>query len=382
LRAERSAKGDGRFYTITINCIDGSGNRSTEIRKVVVAHNIKSPISGASHKIGSTVNLEGVFWDKPGNTHTATWMVDNTIVKGIVTEPEGIKNGKVTGSYKFSTAGVYKLQMNVKDQHGVVSYANTNGDVDAIVVIYDPNGGNAYGGGWFASPKGALKSDPNATGKVSFGFASSYFKKATSPKGETQMEFKIGALEFNALNFEYLVISNARAQFKGSGRINGDRAGYDFIMTVIDGKIDGSGTDKIRLKIFSKSTGEIIYDNQPGASDADDPKTTVGVGSEIVIITGKKQGIREDQDYITEANDKFGVKLFPNPTTSSFNLLVNSLDKEDVQVKVFNATGQLIKSIKGIAGQTTSFGNELKAGMYFIEVVQGENKQTVKLIKF
>jgi hypothetical protein len=30
--------------------------------------------------------------------------------------------------------------MNVTDQNGVTSYANTNYDLDAIVVIYDPNG--------------------------------------------------------------------------------------------------------------------------------------------------------------------------------------------------------------------------------------------------
>lgn len=382
LRSERSALGTGRIYTIQVECTDASNNKSYSETTVSVVHNITSPGSGSPFKIGSTVNFEGVFWDKPGNIHSASWLIDNITTTGIVAEPTGLKNGKVTGSYKFSNAGVYKLKMNLKDQDGIISYANTNGDVDAIVVIYDPNGGNAYGGGWFASPKGALKADPDATGKVSFGFASSYFKKATTPKGETQMEFKIGSLEFNALNFEYLVINNARAQFKGTGKINGDKAGYGFIMTVTDGRIDGSGTDKIRLKIFNKITGEVIYDNQPGASDADDPQTTVGDGSDIVIITATKQGVREDLDYITEANGTFSIKLFPNPTQSSFNLLVNSLDKTDVQVKVFNSTGQLVKSIKGIAGQTTSFGNELKSGMYFIEVVQGVNKRTVKLIKF
>src|SRR5678815_4457944 len=147
LRAERSGSGDGRVYTITITATDAAGNSSTSSVEVRVTHNITSPQSGKSFKVGSTVSLEGEFWDKQGNTHSATWLIDdNTTVKGTVTEPTATKNGKVTGSYKFTAAGVYKLQMNTKDQNNVVSYANTNGDLDAIIVIYDPNGGYTYGG--------------------------------------------------------------------------------------------------------------------------------------------------------------------------------------------------------------------------------------------
>ena len=36
LRAERSAKGTGRWYTITVECTDSSGNRSTNYVQVSV----------------------------------------------------------------------------------------------------------------------------------------------------------------------------------------------------------------------------------------------------------------------------------------------------------------------------------------------------------
>jgi hypothetical protein len=172
-------------------------------KQVVVAHNITAPQSGNPFKIGSTVNFAGVFWDKPGNSHTAKWLLDSsTSVSGILTEPSGTQNGKATGSYKFNSAGVYKLQMNITDQTGATSYANTNGDLDAIVVIYDPNGGTVYGGGWFNSPAGALTNNPSATGKASYGFAVNY-KNAVKPTGETQFGFKVGSFEFNAVNFDW-----------------------------------------------------------------------------------------------------------------------------------------------------------------------------------
>jgi hypothetical protein len=38
LRAERSGRGDGRVYTISITAVDGSGNSSCVIVKIIVPH--------------------------------------------------------------------------------------------------------------------------------------------------------------------------------------------------------------------------------------------------------------------------------------------------------------------------------------------------------
>ena len=124
--------------------------------------------------------------------------------------------------------------------------------------------------------------DPSLTGKLSFGFNSQYFKGATNPKGEVLVNFLAGDFEFNALNFDYLVITSARAQFGGFGKVNGV-SGYNFILTVVDGDLSGGGVDKFRLKIWDKASGVIIYDNEPGRSDADDPITPVGDPSSIII---------------------------------------------------------------------------------------------------
>jgi hypothetical protein len=118
---------------------------------------------------------------------------------------------------------------------------------------------------------------------MTFGFNSKFFKGATNPKGESQLDFLLGNFEFNALNYEYLVIDKARAQFRGFGKVNGS-SGYDFIVTVIDGGLPGGGgVDKFRIKIWEKTTGRIVYDNQMGASDAADPTMNIGLGGDISI---------------------------------------------------------------------------------------------------
>jgi uncharacterized delta-60 repeat protein len=388
LRAERSANGDGRIYTITITATDGSGNTAVKTVEVRVPHDIKNPHSGQAFKLGSTVAFEGGFWDVPGNIHTAKWLIDdNATAKAVVTEPSGNKNGKITGSYKFTTAGIYKLQMNITDQKGVTTYTNTSGDLEAIVVIYDPNGGNTYGGGYYNSPAGALKSKPLATGKASYGFAMDYFKNSTNPKGETQFEFKVGDFEFNALNFEYLVISNSMAQFKGTGKIIGGQSGIGFTMTVVDGQLDGSGIDKIRMKIYNKNTGAVIYDNQPGASDTALPTQAVGPNSVIVVqsnngnalSTTTSRQIAEESKSI----DDLEVRVNPNPASTYFNVTIKSNNtKEKIALQVFDQYGRSIEVRSHIPnGATIRVGNLYRPGAYYIRVLQGMQHKEIKLIK-
>ncbi|WP_164972756.1 T9SS type A sorting domain-containing protein [Lacibacter luteus] len=390
LRAEIPKRGVKRIYTITVTCTDAAGNESSANTDVIVSHNIITPASGASVKIGTTVSLTGEFWDVPGKTHTAKWLIDDKTIGGIVTEPSGINNGAVAGSYKFTAAGVYKLRMNVTDQYGVTGYSNTNENLDAILVVYDPNGGYTYGGGKFTSPQGALIKTPSATGEATYGFTVNY-KNGALPKGETQFDFKVGDFEFNALNFDYLAISNAKAQFKGTGKIIGGQSGIGFIMTVIDGALDGTGVDKIRMKVFNRNTGQVYYDNQPGASDAASPTQPVGANS-IVVISGSNGSIITAKSGSDELeNERLSIKLvdeltasvYPNPASSYFNVLVNSNDvNERIILQVYDLNGRLVEVKNNVSNESIiRLGDLYKAGVYYVKVIQGKQHKELKLVK-
>jgi len=61
---------------------------------------------------------------------------------------------------------------------------------------------------------------------------------------------------FHSVVYEWLVVSGARAQYKGTGTING-AGNYGFLLTAIDGQINGGGgTDKFRVKIWDKNNGD------------------------------------------------------------------------------------------------------------------------------
>ena len=79
--------------------------------------------------------------------------------------------------------------------------------------------------------------------------------------------------------------------------------------------------------------------------------------------------------------DKMNVQVSPNPAINDFKLLVTTADNESITVKVFEVQGRLIREMRINANQATTFGSDLKAGTYAIEVHQGKNVKTERILK-
>jgi hypothetical protein len=76
------------------------------------------------------------------------------------------------------------------------------------------------------------------------------------------------------------------------------------------------------------------------------------------------------------------VTVFPNPSKSNFNLQVTTANKEVVTARVLDLQGRFIKSIMVTPYQTQTLGSDLKAGVYLIEVRQGQQVKTMRVVKF
>ena len=79
---------------------------------------------------------------------------------------------------------------------------------------------------------------------------------------------------------------------------------------------------------------------------------------------------------------EMNLLVFPNPTTNEFKLNVKTNDEEKIVVKVMDASGRLMKNMGMMPNETIAFGNDFKAGAYFIEVSQGDKTKTQRVIKF
>jgi len=217
-------------------------------------------------KVGYSVDLDGSASYHPGgNIVSYDWSFgDNTTGSG------------VSVSHTYTAVGIYNVNLTITDDRGAQSSDTT------MVVVYDPSGGFVTGGGWINSPAGAYTENPSLTEKATFGFVSKYQKGANVPTGQTEFQFKIANLNFHSDSYDWLVIAGARAQYKGTGTINGS-SGYGFMLTAIDGQVSGGGgTDKFRMKIWDRTTDSIIYDNQIGVEDNADPATAIAGGSIVI----------------------------------------------------------------------------------------------------
>jgi hypothetical protein len=78
----------------------------------------------------------------------------------------------------------------------------------------------------------------------------------------------------------------------------------------------------------------------------------------------------------------FNVKAYPNPTEHQFTLALEGGSNEKVQVTVYDAVGRQVKKIERNDNVSViRFGEDLKMGAYIVEVKQGVNRKTLKLLK-
>jgi hypothetical protein len=82
-------------------------------------------------------------------------------------------------------------------------------------------------------------------------------------------------------------------------------------------------------------------------------------------------------------NNEFNVKVFPNPSTEEFNIQVLTNNNSPVTVTITDVSGRKISSITIPVSKLTvaTVGKGLVGGIYYAQVIQGDQLQTVKLVK-
>ena len=80
---------------------------------------------------------------------------------------------------------------------------------------------------------------------------------------------------------------------------------------------------------------------------------------------------------INDFSKKSCIKLFPNPTSD----LIFIKNIHPAQLNIYDQSGLIIKTIKIKESDKTISLNELKPGMYFIEIVSNNYVEVLKIIK-
>ncbi|MBT5774195.1 MAG: hypothetical protein HOH95_07445 [Dehalococcoidia bacterium] len=239
---------------------------------------IDAPLDPVS--VETVVHASATFTDPDTlDSHTATWDWGDGSSEVVLVEPTGTRS--TASTHVYTSAGVYGVTLRVTDDFGTWDES-----VFEFVVAYDAEAGFVTGGGWIDSPTGAYTpedaSDTDVVGRATFGFVSRYRRGATVPSGNTDFRFRAADFNFHSEDYQWLVVGGARAQFKGTGVING-AGDYGFLLTAVDGDLPGGGgVERFRIKIWDVATDIVVYDNQAGSDDGTPLATAIGGGSIVI----------------------------------------------------------------------------------------------------
>jgi hypothetical protein len=89
--------------------------------------------------------------------------------------------------------------------------------------------------------------------------------------------FPAAGFEYRSTQLSWLVVSGDTAFFQGTGTINGS-GHYTYLVSVIDGKVNGSNIDLLRVQIWDTETGQMFYDSQWGEFRFVDPTIVISCG--------------------------------------------------------------------------------------------------------
>jgi len=80
--------------------------------------------------------------------------------------------------------------------------------------------------------------------------------------------------------------------------------------------------------------------------------------------------------------EKLAAIAVPNPTSTSFNLVIKGNRKSPVSVKVIDISGRVVERYEKFpANHVFKVGQRLAAGSYFVEVIQDDQKKIIRVIK-
>lgn len=147
--------------------------------------------------------------------------------------------------------------------------------------------------------------------------------------------------------------------------------------------LQGQGTTSIQVLYSNNSlSGEVSVYSVSNCRSSSARTTKVKLTACSPSFSGKAENTESEKQTAIVLPEDFSVQVFPNPSTSQFNIKVVSADKEQVHVRVMDAQGRQLKSFTVSPFQTIQTGNELKPGVYLIEIKQGTKMKTERMVKF
>jgi Bacterial Ig-like domain/Secretion system C-terminal sorting domain len=105
-----------------------------------------------------------------------------------------------------------------------------------------------------------------------------------------------------------------------------------------------------------------------------------GMPGTTTSVTPQSTSSRVAEESVV--SEKLNVSVIPNPASSVFNMVINTNDGNPVTIRITDMFGKVIETHEKIATSgTLRLGTTWAAGNYFAEVIQGDQRKVVKMVK-
>jgi hypothetical protein len=154
-----------------------------------------------------------------------------------------------------------------------------------------------------------------------------------------------------------------------------------YLWTLPTGAILDSGNNglKIKVRFITAGANDSIYVQAVGANGCAGAKKVLKLVTTncYTLPTSKLAKSMEEKGKILDAI------IYPNPTMSIFNLLVkSSKQSKTIKARIIDSQGRQIKTLTFNSNEIVSFGNELRSGLYLVDVIDGDCVKMLKVVKY
>jgi hypothetical protein len=164
-----------------------------------------------------------------------------------------------------------------------------------------------------------------------------------------------------------------------------DNCGVSKLTWVMSGATTGSssssGINYVGSRTFNVGITTVTYTVKDGSGNSASCSYTVKVMNSRCPNSPARKG---NDEYTGSWNrNDLDVSVMPNPSEHQFRIVVRGEDvNSPISLRVMDVNGKVIEVRRGlVCGQTIVLGDLYKNGVYMVELVQGDRRKVVRLVK-
>jgi hypothetical protein len=283
-------------------------------------------------------------------------------------------------------------------------YTSSTGSIASLVVSKTVNDFVTYGGNILMNPNTSSGLYPsNNDSRLNFGGQAKWNRNGTNLQGGVNMIWRSGTKVYQvkgivggsngSLSVNTSISSNRRATIIAKANVFDTETGLTVpntngstITINLRDRGEPGRTDSIAIEVRN-GAGQLIYSSNWTGIRTNERMLSGG----NIQISGSNistPAIRRANDEIITAmplgNEKvFDLKVFDNPTLHGFGLQPLSTDKQSrMLLRITDVNGRLIAVYDQLKdGQNLKIGDDYIQGVYFAELIQGNQRKVIRLLK-